>query len=85
MTDNTSSSSSGSMQRYVFPGGVLLVFLLVVFAFRKHISKVFSFLGESAHAFAQEYNDVYTEDNEEDTDDVVKTSSTNNSKKSKKQ
>ena len=45
-----------------FLGAVVLV---LGFVFRKQLSGVGSFLSSTAHAFATEYNDVYTKDNEE--------------------
>lgn len=41
---------------------VAIVLAVVGFIFRKQLSSAASFLSSSAHAFAKEYNDVYTEE-----------------------
>ena len=43
---------------------VAAVIVVAGLAFRKQIGSVGSFLSESAHAFAKEYNDVYTTEDE---------------------
>lgn len=74
---------------YTFTLGLLTISPVVFFVtfvtffiatISKPIFKIFSFLFSTAHAFATEYNNVYTKDNEDEDDNNNNNTDNNNNK-----